>query len=75
MVLTDEGPCYVKGPRSDTASVECLDVASRSVKWSAPLEGPGHLWGSLSVSPDRRWLLMDRRDRQGGDLMMAQNLR
>ena len=42
--LLDDGPCSVKGPRSEKASIECLDVASRSIRWSAPLEGPAHLW-------------------------------
>ena len=73
--LLDDGPCYVKGPRSEKASIECLDVASRSIRWSAPLEGPAHLWGSLSVSPDRRWMILDRRDSQEGDLMMVENFR
>jgi Tol biopolymer transport system component/DNA-binding winged helix-turn-helix (wHTH) protein len=73
--LTDDGLCYVKGARSDQAFVECVEVASGAVTWSVPLQGPGHLWGSLSVSPDRRWLLMDRRDRHEGDVMVAQNFK
>jgi Tol biopolymer transport system component len=73
--LVDDGPCYVKEPRGEVASVECLHAASRSITWSARLDGPGHLWGSLSVSPDQRWLLMDRRDRQDGDLMMVANFK
>jgi Tol biopolymer transport system component len=73
--LLEDDPCYVKGPRSEKASIECLDVASRSIRWSAPLEGPGHLWGSLSVSPDGRWMLLDRRDSHQGDLMMVENFR
>ena len=73
--LVDDGPCYVKGPRDETASVECLDAGSRSIRWSTQLDGPAHLWGSLSVSPDQRWLLMDRWDRHDADLMMAANFK
>ena len=73
--LLEDDPCYVKEPRSEKASIECLNVASRSITWSAPLEGPGHLWGSLSVSPDGRWMLLDRRDSHQGDLMMVENFR
>jgi len=73
--LVEHGPCYVKSPRGEKALVECLDVASRSIAWSALLDGPGHLWGSLSLSPDKQWILMDRRDSHDADLVMVENFK
>jgi len=72
--LIEQGPCYVKSSRGERAFVECVDIGGGSISWSAPLDAPAHSWGSLSLSSDGQWILMDRRDRQDGDLVRAEGL-
>jgi serine/threonine protein kinase/Tol biopolymer transport system component len=70
--VVDNGIYYV--PRSDPVkgySIRFLELATGKSEIIAEL-GKQSYW-SLSVSPDRRWILYTQQDQAGSDLMLVEN--
>jgi dipeptidyl aminopeptidase/acylaminoacyl peptidase len=55
-----------------TARVQFLDFATQAVRTLAAVPGPVGL--EISVSPDERWMLFQRYDREGSELMLMENV-
>ena len=55
-----------------TVRVQFLDFATQTVRTLTTVPGPVGL--EISVSPDERWMLFQRDDREGSELMLVENV-
>ncbi|MCW8984794.1 MAG: protein kinase, partial [Thermoanaerobaculales bacterium] len=69
--VLESGICYLN-LQSDIPTVEFLDFASGEVRQVAEVQGAS-MWG-FAVSPDGRWVLYQRQERES-DIMLVENFR
>jgi hypothetical protein len=55
-----------------TVRLQFLDFTTQIVRTIAVVPGPVGL--EMSVSPDERWMLFQKDDREGSELMLAENV-
>jgi Tol biopolymer transport system component/predicted Ser/Thr protein kinase len=71
--VVDEGIYFISRPdRTGGSAIEFLDSATGNIKAVARLDKEA---GSLTVSPDSRWILYSQVDQQDSDLMLVENFR
>jgi Tol biopolymer transport system component len=70
--VVEDGIYFVKKPGPGSGySIQFLNTSTGVVHQIADFERP--VWGRLSVSPDRRWILYTQTDQEGSDLMLVEN--
>lgn len=71
--LTKRGIYFLQAsPSSETPlHFQFLDFATHAVQTIAVIPGP--VCDEISVSPDQRWLLFNKNDREGSELMLIEN--
>jgi Tol biopolymer transport system component len=67
------GIYFLEGPLSaeTTVRLQFLDLATQAVKTIAVIPAPAG--NEISVSPDERWMLFSKTDREGSELMIVEN--
>jgi Tol biopolymer transport system component/DNA-binding winged helix-turn-helix (wHTH) protein len=68
------GVYFLEDPPSSsevTVRVQFLDLATKTIKTLAVIPAP--TGAEISVSPDERWMLFDKSDREGSELMLIES--
>jgi Tol biopolymer transport system component len=68
------GVYFIEGS-SDTARLNFLDCRTLSARSIAAIPAPLGLGGEMAVSPDEAWVLYEKIDRIGSELMLIENFR
>jgi len=70
--VLEDGICF---NNEETRALEFFDFATRRITRKASREGSGPWGGTISVSPDGRWILYCQVDRNEEDIMLVENFR
>jgi Tol biopolymer transport system component len=62
----DGSPTFKAAPH-----LKLLDFTTHAIRTIAPV--PGVVGDEISISPDEQWMLFDRKDREGSELMLVEN--
>ena len=70
--VLEDGICF---NNEETRALEFFDFATRRITRKASREGSGPWGGTISVSPDGRWILYCQVDCNEEDIMLVENFR